>query len=66
MSIRTIAIFDFRETLMMHGLDIMLMLSNMCVAFVTLMNISITSELISTLVPSMMYGIPRILKYDFN
>jgi len=63
MSIQTITISDFGETLTICGLDLMLILSDI---YVTLMNISITSELIGTLVSFMMYRMPRIFKYNFD
>ena len=58
MSIQTITISDFGETLTICGLDLMLILSDI---YVTLMNISITSELIGTLVSSMMYRMPSVM-----
>ena len=63
MSIQIIAILYFGKTLMMCGLDTMLTLLNICI---NLMNISITSELIGILVSFIMYGIPRIFKYNFD
>jgi len=63
MSIQIITILDFGETLTICDLDTMLTLSDMCVA---LMNISITLELIGTLVSSMIYRMSRIFKYDFD
>ena len=48
---------------MMCSLDTMLILLNI---YVDLMNVFITLELISILVPSIIYRILRIFKYNFD
>ena len=63
MLIQTMAISDSEETLTTWGLEVMLTLSKMCNV---LMNASIISEVVGTLVPSKMYRMLRILRYDFD
>ena len=63
MSIQTIAMSNFRETLHTHGLEAILMSLKMWEALIIF---SIMLESIRVLVFSIRYGIPRILRYDLD
>ena len=63
MSIHMMAMLDLGDTLMMHGLEVRTMSLNKWLFFKTF---SISSDEIWLFVFSLMYGIPMILRYNFN
>jgi len=63
MSSQTIAMSDFEKTLTMWGLKAKLTLLKI---YDVLMNDLIMLDLIGMLVPSKMYGMPRIFRYDLD